>query len=66
MDLLDLALLPARPFKATIRESLPPRDVTSIGEEAPPAAVAFVPALAPFTRSRIVLPAAMGVTPSSV
>ena len=39
MDLLDLALLPARPFKATIRESLPPRDVTSIGEEAPPAAV---------------------------
>src|SRR3990172_1784678 len=39
MDLLDLALLPARPFKATVRESLPPRDVTSIGEEAPPAAV---------------------------
>jgi CubicO group peptidase (beta-lactamase class C family) len=39
MDLLDLALLPARPFKATIRECLPPRDITSIGEEAPPASV---------------------------
>jgi CubicO group peptidase (beta-lactamase class C family) len=39
MDLLDLALLPARPFKATIRERRPSRDVTAIGEELAPEAV---------------------------
>ncbi len=37
MDLLDLALLPARPFKATCRVPARLRDVSCAGEEANPA-----------------------------
>jgi CubicO group peptidase (beta-lactamase class C family) len=39
MDALDLALLPARPFKATCRLPERLRDVISIGDEAPPPVV---------------------------
>jgi CubicO group peptidase (beta-lactamase class C family) len=39
MDVLDLLLLPARPFKATCRVPGRPEDVTSVGEEVPPPTV---------------------------